>query len=120
MEGLQGGGGGGADVADEGVFCPAGAKGGAAASGGRASASNPLATEERTEAAGTPKKRGGAAVRKPLPRPADAVACARCASTNTKFCYYNNYNSKQPRYYCRVRSRQCSCRQLEHGWAPLS
>jgi hypothetical protein len=29
--------------------------------------------------------------------------CPRCNSKNTKFCYYNNYNVKQPRYYCRVR-----------------
>jgi hypothetical protein len=28
--------------------------------------------------------------------------CPRCNSKNTKFCYYNNYNVKQPRYYCRV------------------
>ncbi|KAF6253008.1 Dof domain, zinc finger-domain-containing protein, partial [Scenedesmus sp. NREL 46B-D3] len=27
--------------------------------------------------------------------------CPRCSSKNTKFCYYNNYNVKQPRYYCR-------------------
>jgi hypothetical protein len=36
--------------------------------------------------------------------------CPRCNSKNTKFCYYNNYNVKQPRYYCRVssqNSRRC-------------
>ncbi|KAJ0724723.1 putative transcription factor C2C2-Dof family [Helianthus annuus] len=27
--------------------------------------------------------------------------CPRCASTNTKFCYYNNYNLSQPRHYCK-------------------
>ncbi|XP_071728534.1 dof zinc finger protein DOF5.8-like [Rutidosis leptorrhynchoides] len=27
--------------------------------------------------------------------------CPRCNSSNTKFCYYNNYNLSQPRYYCR-------------------
>jgi hypothetical protein len=31
--------------------------------------------------------------------------CPRCNSKNTKFCYYNNYNVKQPRYYCRVSSQ---------------
>jgi hypothetical protein len=31
------------------------------------------------------------------------LACPRCESENTKFCYYNNYNIKQPRYFCRVR-----------------
>ncbi|XP_072988250.1 uncharacterized protein [Typha latifolia] len=27
--------------------------------------------------------------------------CPRCGSGNTKFCYYNNYNTSQPRHYCR-------------------
>ena len=31
--------------------------------------------------------------------------CPRCKSGDTKFCYYNNYNIRQPRYYCRVRRR---------------
>ena len=28
--------------------------------------------------------------------------CPRCCSQETKFCYYNNYNVKQPRYFCKV------------------
>lgn len=37
------------------------------------------------------------------PRPADeqALKCPRCDSTNTKFCYYNNYSLTQPRYFCK-------------------
>ncbi|XP_019167607.1 PREDICTED: dof zinc finger protein DOF2.1-like [Ipomoea nil] len=37
------------------------------------------------------------------PRPADeqALKCPRCESTNTKFCYYNNYSLSQPRYFCK-------------------
>ncbi|KAL9143623.1 hypothetical protein ABFS82_14G246800 [Erythranthe guttata] len=27
--------------------------------------------------------------------------CPRCDSTNTKFCYYNNYSLSQPRYFCK-------------------
>ncbi|XP_014495026.1 dof zinc finger protein DOF3.5 [Vigna radiata var. radiata] len=27
--------------------------------------------------------------------------CPRCGSSNTKFCYYNNYSSTQPRYFCK-------------------
>ncbi|KAF7838560.1 dof zinc finger protein DOF5.4-like [Senna tora] len=27
--------------------------------------------------------------------------CPRCDSVNTKFCYYNNYNLSQPRYFCK-------------------
>ena len=40
-----------------------------------------------------------------LPRPEGCVACPRCASEETKFCYYNNYNVKQPRYFCKARAR---------------
>ncbi|KQJ90639.1 dof zinc finger protein MNB1A [Brachypodium distachyon] len=32
---------------------------------------------------------------------AQAEACPRCESRDTKFCYYNNYNTTQPRHYCR-------------------
>lgn len=39
-------------------------------------------------------------------RPAGTQQCPRCSSQNTKFCYYNNYNIKQPRYYCRVSTTQ--------------
>ncbi|XP_011086053.1 dof zinc finger protein DOF2.2-like [Sesamum indicum] len=28
--------------------------------------------------------------------------CPRCDSSNTKFCYYNNYSLSQPRYYCKT------------------
>lgn len=36
------------------------------------------------------------------PRPAEqALKCPRCDSTNTKFCYYNNYSLSQPRYFCK-------------------
>ncbi|CAL0305460.1 unnamed protein product [Lupinus luteus] len=30
-----------------------------------------------------------------------APNCPRCSSTNTKFCYYNNYSLSQPRYFCK-------------------
>ncbi|KAI3756338.1 hypothetical protein L1987_56158 [Smallanthus sonchifolius] len=33
---------------------------------------------------------------------AAAVNCPRCDSTNTKFCYYNNYSLSQPRYFCKT------------------
>ncbi|XP_064979686.1 dof zinc finger protein 1-like [Musa acuminata AAA Group] len=33
------------------------------------------------------------------------VPCARCGSEDTKFCYYNNYNTSQPRHYCRTCKR---------------
>lgn len=40
--------------------------------------------------------------RSKLPALADNIPCPRCNSTKTKFCYYNNYNLKQPRYLCKV------------------
>ncbi|XP_052190990.1 dof zinc finger protein DOF5.7-like [Diospyros lotus] len=30
-----------------------------------------------------------------------ALKCPRCDSTNTKFCYYNNYSLTQPRHFCK-------------------
>ncbi|KAM0004071.1 putative transcription factor C2C2-Dof family [Helianthus debilis subsp. tardiflorus] len=30
------------------------------------------------------------------------VHCPRCDSSNTKFCYYNNYSLSQPRYFCKA------------------
>nr|XP_029122566.1 dof zinc finger protein DOF4.1 isoform X2 [Elaeis guineensis] len=30
-----------------------------------------------------------------------APVCPRCDSSNTKFCYYNNYSLTQPRYFCK-------------------
>ncbi|KAI9077542.1 hypothetical protein K1719_040474 [Acacia pycnantha] len=30
-----------------------------------------------------------------------APSCPRCASSNTKFCYFNNYSFSQPRYFCK-------------------
>ncbi|KAG9133971.1 hypothetical protein Leryth_004686 [Lithospermum erythrorhizon] len=39
--------------------------------------------------------------KKPRPQKEQAVNCPRCNSTNTKFCYYNNYSLSQPRYFCK-------------------
>ncbi|CAH9102225.1 unnamed protein product [Cuscuta epithymum] len=32
----------------------------------------------------------------------EKLRCPRCDSSNTKFCYYNNYNLTQPRYFCKA------------------
>ncbi|ESQ30835.1 hypothetical protein EUTSA_v10011762mg [Eutrema salsugineum] len=37
----------------------------------------------------------------PPPNLAEPLSCPRCNSINTKFCYYNNYNLLQPRYFCK-------------------
>ncbi|MED6168635.1 hypothetical protein PIB30_013365 [Stylosanthes scabra] len=39
--------------------------------------------------------------KKARPQPEQALKCPRCDSTNTKFCYYNNYSLSQPRYFCK-------------------
>lgn len=35
----------------------------------------------------------------------EPLKCPRCDSTNTKFCYYNNYNKSQPRHFCKTCKR---------------
>ncbi|KAF8015541.1 hypothetical protein BT93_H1154 [Corymbia citriodora subsp. variegata] len=46
----------------------------------------------------------------PPPQEQEHLPCPRCDSTNTKFCYYNNYNFSQPRHFCK------SCRRYwTHG-----
>lgn len=37
-----------------------------------------------------------------LPQQETAYKCPRCASINTKFCYYNNYSLSQPRHFCKA------------------
>ncbi|CAJ1949385.1 unnamed protein product [Sphenostylis stenocarpa] len=34
--------------------------------------------------------------------PEVALKCPRCESTNTKFCYFNNYSLSQPRHFCKT------------------
>ncbi|CAN0912908.1 Dof zinc finger protein DOF1.1 [Linum grandiflorum] len=35
----------------------------------------------------------------------EPLNCPRCDSTNTKFCYFNNYNKSQPRHFCKACKR---------------
>lgn len=37
-----------------------------------------------------------------VPLPETALKCPRCDSTNTKFCYFNNYSLSQPRHFCKT------------------
>ncbi|CAL9177222.1 unnamed protein product [Musa hybrid cultivar] len=39
--------------------------------------------------------------RRVRPQPEQSLKCPRCESTNTKFCYYNNYSLSQPRHFCK-------------------
>jgi hypothetical protein len=47
---------------------------------------------------------GGGTEHEAAARPAKQrrLQCPRCRSTNTKFCYYNNYSTAQPRHLCRA------------------
>ncbi|CAO2202316.1 unnamed protein product [Urochloa humidicola] len=38
----------------------------------------------------------------PPSQTAEGDPCPRCESTETKFCYYNNYNTSQPRHFCKT------------------
>ena len=68
------------------------------AAGGKEADADADTEEVELEANGKPK----------LPRPTTPLSCPRCASEETKFCYYNNYNIKQPRYFCRVSDSKCA------------
>ncbi|XP_062192877.1 dof zinc finger protein MNB1A-like [Phragmites australis] len=35
------------------------------------------------------------------PAAGEGYPCPRCESRDTKFCYYNNYNTSQPRHFCK-------------------
>ncbi|CAL1400488.1 unnamed protein product [Linum trigynum] len=37
-----------------------------------------------------------------IPQPEPGLKCPRCESTNTKFCYFNNYSLTQPRHFCKT------------------
>ncbi|OMO58963.1 Zinc finger, Dof-type [Corchorus capsularis] len=37
-----------------------------------------------------------------IPQPETTLKCPRCESTNTKFCYFNNYSLTQPRHFCKT------------------
>ncbi|MED6181717.1 hypothetical protein PIB30_021987 [Stylosanthes scabra] len=37
-----------------------------------------------------------------IPMQEPAQKCPRCESTNTKFCYFNNYSLSQPRHFCKT------------------
>ncbi|CAN6336088.1 unnamed protein product [Urochloa humidicola] len=65
---------------------PEGAAGGGA---GQVGPAKPMSMAERARLA-----------RIPLPEP--GLKCPRCESTNTKFCYFNNYSLSQPRHFCRA------------------
>lgn len=78
--------------------------GGSAAVGGCLSSAKEQAQPENGSSTGHEDEEPRVASkgkRQPLEKPGQAD-CPRCGSSDTKFCYYNNYNVKQPRYFCKV------------------
>ncbi|AQK65537.1 Cyclic dof factor 2 [Zea mays] len=59
---------------------------------------------EIVDADDDPKKHSdgdAARQREKLREPDKVLPCPRCNSADTKFCYFNNYNAKQPRHFCK-------------------
>jgi hypothetical protein len=66
--------------------------------------SNPSPTSSSTSSRSS-TQRSPSATSSPQgpPGPEQApLRCPRCNSSNTKFCYYNNYNLTQPRHFCKT------------------
>ncbi|XP_062102195.1 dof zinc finger protein DOF3.4 [Humulus lupulus] len=69
----------------------------------------PSETGEQCRRPPSKTQNSGSAAAQPPPEQ-EHLPCPRCDSTNTKFCYYNNYNFSQPRHFCK------SCRRYwTHG-----
>ncbi|XP_044972127.1 dof zinc finger protein DOF3.1-like [Hordeum vulgare subsp. vulgare] len=60
-----------------------------------------LEGEEMVVRALAPTAASGGARRVGEPERVAQWPCPRCESTDTKFCYYNNYNLSQPRHFCK-------------------
>uniref|UniRef100_A0ACD5WP99 Uncharacterized protein n=1 Tax=Avena sativa TaxID=4498 RepID=A0ACD5WP99_AVESA len=66
------------------------------------SAKRPAAPAAAVSDAEHPLPQGGVAAGKNSQGQQQQLECPRCQSTNTKFCYYNNYSTTQPRHFCRA------------------
>ncbi|KAJ1272458.1 hypothetical protein BS78_06G202900 [Paspalum vaginatum] len=80
-----------------------------AANPGQVSNPNPAAPAPSSAPGGAlrggaplPLPGAGSTERRARPQKEKALNCPRCNSTNTKFCYYNNYSLQQPRYFCKT------------------
>ncbi|CAN6280785.1 unnamed protein product [Urochloa humidicola] len=69
----------------------------AAASGGGAGAAGPTGGSAVRPGSMTERARLAK-----IPQPEPGLKCPRCESTNTKFCYFNNYSLSQPRHFCKT------------------
>ncbi|KAF5740722.1 dof zinc finger protein DOF3.4-like [Tripterygium wilfordii] len=60
----------------------------------------PMESGEKRQPTGANNSTMAASLLQP-PKMTEPLPCPRCASTSTKFCYYNNYNLSQPRHFCK-------------------
>ncbi|XP_044968474.1 dof zinc finger protein 2-like isoform X1 [Hordeum vulgare subsp. vulgare] len=69
-----------------------------------AGAKRPFAADSAVDAAdeGQPLAQQSAVTKKHGESQQEKLECPRCSSSDTKFCYYNNYSTAQPRHYCRT------------------
>ncbi|TVU16619.1 hypothetical protein EJB05_40192 [Eragrostis curvula] len=75
----------------------------AATSGAAATSKRPAASDaEQLVADSSALPQVDDAARKSEQPKQQQLECPRCRSTNTKFCYYNNYSTAQPRHFCRA------------------
>ncbi|CAI9274582.1 unnamed protein product [Lactuca saligna] len=61
-----------------------------------------MVVQNATNSCSKPSSNSSSLERRARPQKEAAINCPRCNSTNTKFCYYNNYSLSQPRYFCKT------------------
>jgi Dof domain, zinc finger len=75
------------------------------ASQSTAGSRKPVKIGKKKGGKGSKAKAAAAKLPRPvLPKPDTLPPCPRCGadSAHVKFCYYNNHNIKQPRFFCKV------------------
>ncbi|KAI3948057.1 hypothetical protein MKX01_014656 [Papaver californicum] len=65
------------------------------------SQAKPMSTDEHNQSSSGNSRKTTTSVATLKP-PEHALKCPRCDSSNTKFCYYNNYSLTQPRHFCKT------------------
>ncbi|MED6123500.1 hypothetical protein PIB30_049721 [Stylosanthes scabra] len=58
--------------------------------------------DEKSSNGGSEEEEDDGADQEEMKKPNKIIACPRCKSMDTKFCYFNNYNVNQPRHFCKA------------------
>ncbi|XP_057520025.1 cyclic dof factor 3-like [Amaranthus tricolor] len=67
----------------------------------QSSTKQPITSVETTKPKSQQEESDGTTEQKQMRRPDKILPCPRCNSSDTKFCYFNNYNVNQPRHFCK-------------------